>query len=76
MTTHSDSQNRTSAHQVPLTDELRSILEHLRDHGHMGAALALQAAETYARTGCQYGCVERGASTYCTTHNREQEGRR
>ena len=60
-----------------LTDELRTILARQAAAGSRAAALALSRARTeaelLARTGCRYGCPERGASTYCPTHYHPEE---
>lgn len=56
-----------------VSDELVDILERQARDGathdeRVGATIALIGIELRARTGCWYGCSERGVSTYCPTH--------
>jgi len=59
-----------------MTDELRTILQRQATAGSRRAVLALQVADLIARTGCRWGCAERGSSTYCPVHYRPEEERR
>jgi hypothetical protein len=60
-----------------MTDEMVRILEAQaadadRPRQAARAAFALQSArlraDLEARTGCRFGCAERGVSTYCAKH--------